>query len=80
VYPGVSSDQQRALSDFFASTRSLRATLSVHNLQVEGATATARVGGTYEFTTSAGRGEQQPVNFQAELHRDGTTWRLVAVR
>jgi hypothetical protein len=54
--------------------------LAVKNLQVDGANATARVAGTYEFTTSAGRTQQQPVSFQTELHRDGTTWKLIAVR
>jgi hypothetical protein len=80
VYAAISTDQVRAFSDFFTSTRTLRATLSVKSLQVDGANATARVAGTYEFTTTAGRTQEQPVSFQAELHRDGATWRLVTVR
>jgi ketosteroid isomerase-like protein len=80
VYAAISTDQVRAFSDFFASTRTLRATLSVRSVQVDGAGATARVAGIYEFTTTAGRTQEQPVSFQAELHRDGTTWKLVTVR
>ena len=80
VYAAISTDQERAFSDFFASTRTLRATLSVRSVQVDGAGATARVAGIYEFTTTAGRTQQQPVSFEAELRRDATTWKLVTVR
>lgn len=79
VYAAISTDQMRAFTDFFASTRTLRATLSTKSVQVDGVNATARVAGTYEFTTTTGRTQQQPVSFQAEFHRDGTTWKLVTV-
>jgi hypothetical protein len=80
VYATITSDQASAFSDFFKSTRSLRAALAVKSLQVDGNKATARVAGTYEFTTSAGRSQQQPVAFDADLRRDGGAWKLVAVR
>lgn len=80
VYAAITADQARAFSDFFASTRTLRAALSVKTLHVDGTTATASVSGVYEFTTTNGRSQQQPVNFQTELRRDGTAWRLTAVR
>lgn len=80
VYAAITADQARAFSDFFASTRTLRATLSVKNLRVDGATATASVSGIYEFTTTSGRAQQQAVNFQTELRRDGAAWKLTAVR
>jgi hypothetical protein len=80
VYSMITSDQASAFSDFFSSTRALRAVLAVKGLQVEGNKATAHVAGTYEFTTTAGRAQQQPVTFQAELRHDGGNWKLVAVR
>ena len=80
VYTAITNDQASAFSDFFSSTRALRAVLAVKNLQVDGNRATAHVAGTYEFTTTAGRAQQQPVTFQAELRHDGGNWKLVAVR
>jgi len=80
VYSAITNDQASAFSDFFSSTRALRAALAVKNLQVDGNKATAHVSGTYEFTTTAGRVQQQPVTFQAELRHDGGNWKLVAVR
>jgi hypothetical protein len=80
VYSTITSDQASAFSDFFSSTRALRALLAVKSVQVEGNKATAHVAGTYEFTTTAGRAQQQPVTFQAEFHHDGGSWKLVAVR
>ncbi len=80
VYAAITSDQAHAFSDFFASTRTLRATLAVKSLHVDGASATASVAGIYEYTTTNGRTQQQSVSFQTELRRDGSAWRLTAVR
>jgi serine/threonine-protein kinase len=80
AYSAITSDQARAFSDFFASTRTLRATLAVKSLHVDGASATASVAGIYEYTTTNGRSQQQSVSFQTELRRDGSAWKLTAVR
>ena len=80
VYATITSDQASAFSDFFKSTRELRATLAVKSVQVDGDRATARVAGTYEFTTSAGHAQQQAVTFEADLRHDSGVWKLVAVR
>ena len=80
AYAAITSDQARAFSDFFASTRTLRATLAVKSLHVDGASATASVAGIYEYTTTNGRTQQQSVSFQTELRRDGSAWKLTAVR
>jgi hypothetical protein len=80
AYPAITPDQARAFSDFFASTRTLRATLAVKSLHVDGASATASVAGIYEYTTTSGRSQQQSVSFQTELRRDGSAWKLTAVR
>jgi serine/threonine-protein kinase len=80
VYATITSDQASAFSDFFSSTRALRAILAVKSVQIDGNKATAHVAGTYEFTTTAGRAQQQPVTFQVELRHDGGSWKLVGVR
>ena len=80
IYPTMSADQRRAFEDFFRSTRSLRAALAVTDLQVDGATAEARLAGTYEYITTAGTTERQPVSFRATLQNDAGAWKLVAVR
>jgi len=80
AYSTITGDQASAFADFFSSTRALRAVLAVKSVQVDGNKATAHVAGTYEFTTTAGRAQQQAVTFQAELSHDGGSWKLVAVR
>jgi len=80
VYPSMSSAQRSAFEDFFRSTRSLRAALSVSELQVDGSSADAQLVGSFNYITSAGVAEQRPVSFRAALRREGTVWKLVAVR
>ena len=80
AYSTITNAQASAFSDFFKSTRDLRATLAVKGVQVDGNKATAHVTGTYEFTTSAGRDQRQPVSFDAEFRHDGGGWKLVVVR
>ncbi|HSQ30051.1 MAG TPA: protein kinase [Gemmatimonadaceae bacterium] len=80
AYATITSAQASAFSDFFKSTRDLRATLAVKGLQVDGNRATAHVSGTYEFTTSSGRDQRQPVSFDAEFRHDAGGWKLVVVR
>ncbi|HET7373950.1 MAG TPA: hypothetical protein VFJ20_11210 [Gemmatimonadaceae bacterium] len=80
AYSTITSAQASAFSDFFKSTRDLRATLAVKGVQVDGNKATAHVTGTYEFTTNAGRDQRQPVSFDAEFRHDGGGWKLVVVR
>jgi len=80
VYPAITGDQASGFSEFFKSTRTLRAALAVKSSRVEGNRGTAHVTGTYEFTTSAGRNQQQPVAFDADLRREGGSWKLVAIR
>ena len=80
LYPAMSAAQASSFDDFFRSVRSLRATFSVTSLQVEGATADARLSGAYDFITSNGRNEHQPLTLTAALRRDGGTWRFVSIR
>ncbi len=80
TYPGITRDQQQRFADFFSSVRSLQATLSVTSLEVDGATADARLSGTYEYVTNGGKNQRQAVTFVAQLRRDANAWRLVSIR
>ena len=80
VYPTITGDQAAAFTEFFKSTRTLRASLAVKSTRVDGARGTAHVTGTYDFTTTAGRSQQQAVTFDADLRREGAVWKIVAVR
>jgi hypothetical protein len=80
AFPAMTAEQQRAFADFFAGTRSLHASLAVSNLHVDGADATVRVTGSYEFVTTGGRDNRQAVDFQAELRYARGAWRLAVIR
>lgn len=80
AYPAMSASQSSAFEEFFKSVRSLRATFAVSSLQVDGATADAKLNGTYDFVTSNGRSEHQPLTLQASLRKDGGNWRIVSIK
>ena len=79
AYPAISADQRKAFEDFFRSIRTLKATLAVGNLQIEGASAEAQVTGSFDYVTTNGSSERRPVNFVATLRRDHGSWILAAV-
>jgi eukaryotic-like serine/threonine-protein kinase len=80
AYPGITGDQARGFQQFFQSTRSINATFRVTDIDVNGSSADAHLSGSYEYVTSEGRTERQPVSFSASLHYDGSSWRLTSVR
>ena len=80
AYPGLTSDQARGFEQFFQSARSINVTFRVNDLDVNGNSADARLVGTYQYVSSEGKAERQPVSFNASLRNDGGSWRLVAVR
>ncbi len=80
AYPGISSDQARGFEQFFQSARNINVTFRVSGLDVSGNSADARLVGTYEYTGSDGKGQRQPVSFNATFRNDGGSWRLTAVR
>lgn len=80
VYPGLTSSQQQGFEQFFQAARSINVTFRVTNVEVSGASADARLVGAYEYVTTAGKTERQPVSFAATLRHEGNGWRLVAVR
>ena len=79
AYPAISADQRKAFEDFFRSIRSLKAALSVGNLQIDGASAEAQVTGSFDYVTTNGSDEHRPVSFVATFHRDRGSWTLAAV-
>jgi serine/threonine-protein kinase len=80
AYPGISADQARGFEQFFRSTRSINVTFNVVGLDTSGNTAEARLVGTYDYTSTDGRTQRQPVSFSASFRRDGSDWQLRSVR
>jgi eukaryotic-like serine/threonine-protein kinase len=80
VYPGLTSNQQQGFEQFFQAARSINVTFRVTNVELSGASADARLVGSYEYMTTAGKTERQPVSFAASLRHEGNGWRLVSVR
>ena len=79
AYPGITPAQAKGWEQFFPTLRSLRVTLTVSGLDVNGSSADAKVVGTYDYVTDAGKSVQQPVSFQASFRREGGTWQLVSI-
>jgi serine/threonine protein kinase len=79
VYPSMSAQQRNAFGDFFRSIRTLKATLAVAGLQVDGGSAEAQVTGSFDYVTVSGSTEQRNVHFVATLRRDKGAWGLAAV-
>ena len=79
VYPAMTSAQRKAFDDFFRSIRTLKATLAIGNLQVDGSTADAQVTGSFDYVTTSGGTERRDVRFLATLRRDHGAWLLAAV-
>jgi len=80
VYPALTAEQQRGFEQFFEAARKVDVTFKVASVDGSATTTDAHVNGTYEYESSSGRVERQPVSFVARLRRDGSTWRLVSVR
>jgi hypothetical protein len=78
--PGLTSEQQRSFEQFFQAARDINVTLRVANVEASGRSANAGLVGRYDYVTTEGRRERQPVNFAATLRHDGKVWRLVSVR
>jgi serine/threonine protein kinase len=81
VYPGLTGDQQRRFEQFFDAARTINASFSVANVASSGpSTADAQLVGTYEYVTTAGKTERQPVRFAITLGHDSGRWRLTSMR
>lgn len=80
AYPGMTATQQSGWEQFFGSVKGLRAELSVVQADVNAATAELRVTGTYTYEGKNGKQDRQPVSFVATARREGSGWRLAAMR
>ena len=80
VYPGLTADQARNWGQFFQAARTINVTLRIASLDGGTSSADARLVGTYEYVNSENRTERQPESVTATFHREGGSWRLVAVR
>ena len=80
AYPGMTGAQRRSWEQFFQNVQTMRANLTIADLDVSGDVAQARIAGEYRYTSgSARRQENQPVSFRATFRREGGSWRLAAV-
>jgi len=75
----MTASQAKGWEQFFSTLRSLRVALAVNGLDVNGTSADAKVTGSYDYITDAGKSVQQPVSFQASFRRESGVWQLTAV-
>ena len=80
AYPGATQAQLDGFGGFFKTLRTIRAHYSVGSLDIRGDAADAKLTGTYDYVTTAGKSEQQSVNVQASFRHDGGVWKLTSVR
>jgi hypothetical protein len=80
VYPALTAEQQRGFEQFFESARKINVTFRVASVDGTASGADVRVTGSYQYESSSGRAERQGVSFAATLRRDGSGWRMVALR
>ncbi|MDP9202907.1 MAG: protein kinase [Gemmatimonadota bacterium] len=80
VNPGLTSDQQRNFEAFFQNARSVNVTFRITNLESSGASADARLVGSFDYVNAENREQRLPVTLAATFHRDGNAWRLASAR
>jgi serine/threonine protein kinase len=81
IYPGMTAGQERGWQQFFQVAREVKAQLDLNQLVTTGATANARITGSYTYlNSSTGSTEHQPVSFQAILKKTESGWRISEVR
>lgn len=77
AYPGMTSEQERAWSQFFGSVTSLRAAFDVQDLQITGDSAVVSVSATYTFRTD--RERSQVTDLSMRLVRTDGRWQLASI-
>jgi serine/threonine protein kinase len=80
VNPGLTSDQQRNFEAFFQNARSVNVTFRITNLESSGASADARLVGSFDYVNAENREQRLPVTLAATFHREGNAWRLASAR
>jgi serine/threonine protein kinase len=76
AYPRVSSAQETNWKSFFSAVRSISANFEITSLDVNGSSAVAQLAGAYQYVTTAGRTERQPITVRATLLRDAGGWKI----
>ncbi len=80
VNPGLTSDQQRNFEAFFQNARNVNVTFRITNLESTGASADARLVGSFDYVNIENREQRLPVSLAATFRHEGSAWRLVSVR
>jgi serine/threonine-protein kinase len=80
VNPGLTSDQQRNFEAFFQNARNVNVTFRITNLESTGASADARLVGSFDYVNTENREQRLPVSLAATFRHEGSAWRLVSVR
>jgi hypothetical protein len=80
VNPGLTSDQQRNFEAFFQNARSVNVTFRITNFESSGASADARLVGSFDYVNAENREQRLPVTLAATFHREGNAWRLASAR
>jgi hypothetical protein len=80
VNPGLTSDQQRNFEAFFQNARNVNVTFRITNFESSGASADARLVGSFDYVNTENREQRLPVSLAATFRHEGNAWRLVSVR
>jgi serine/threonine protein kinase len=78
--PGLTSDQQRNFEAFFQNARSVNVTFRITNLESSGASADARLVGSFDYVNTENRDQRLPVSLAATFRHEGSAWRLASAR
>jgi ketosteroid isomerase-like protein len=77
VFPSIPDDQRQGFARLFEFASQLRATYTVRDITISGASATASFNGEYVYrNSSTRRDETQRFQGTLTLARDGDTWRI----
>jgi hypothetical protein len=80
-YPSITRRQQDTWQGFFGIARDVKADVRATDIQVSGDHAETPVTGTLSYqNTNTRRGESLPLNFHAQLQRQGSGWIITAVQ
>ncbi len=80
VYPQLTTEQQANWQAFFGAVRSIAAKFDITSLEVNGTSAVAQLTGVYEYVSSAGHTERQPIAVRATLQRETGGWTILSIR
>ena len=80
IYAGMPSAQQRGWQDFFQRARNINVTLRIEDLSSTTTTAEATLAGRVDYLNSDNENKRDNLSFAASFQRDGSAWKLVALR